>query len=490
MDELKHLMTLRNKLKGKLFLVKSLAIAAFLSSSISTGYASTTWPGLIGVNYQPNHYTTNNAFNFHDVFYVGNSPAGPTGTAITNTYMEIAQLKAAGFTAVRSYQTTDYSWIDIINSANALSMKVIYEASIPFNGDSSDITTATSLLSSIISNVGTSIFNNTVILVLAGHENYCDTCGPGGASNIAYLTNAVASLQSTTTVPVGSAVVAGNLVTPSPSITTDMTTLINAYSATAPLGFDPYPFQWGVQVANAVETIVNTAAVNSIGYDYYNVLQNFPTFSARPILMAESGWATAGTTNPGYACNTPGPCTPSVANQQSYLTALYAFVNTTANNAALLVFEGYDEPAKVPGGTSMEDYYGVFDANCNVKTTSFKMPKPDLSLVTQHGCQGYVNGALLTVVGGFSHPYTVIIKQTNPTTGADASIMVKNPTGNAGPIADAPFPYYLVYKNATVTIRGNSPSSCTSKIKAISNQKITFSGNCNCPNNGANNCFY
>jgi hypothetical protein len=269
-----------------------------------------------------------------------------------------------------------------------------------------------------------------------------------------------------------------------------MTTLINAYSATAPLGFDPYPFQWGVQVANAVETIVNTAALNSIGFDYYNVLQNFPTFSTRPILMAESGWATAGTTNPGYACNTPGPCTPSVANQQSYLTALYSFVNTTANNAALLVFEGYDEPAKVADETDMEDYYGVFDQNCNVKTSSFKMPKPDLTLVTQHGCQGYVNGALLTVVGGFGHPYTVVIKQTNPTTGADASITVKNPTGNAGPIADAPFPYYLVYKNATITIRGNAPSSCTSKVTSISNQKITFTGNCNCPNNQQNNCFY
>lgn len=459
-------------------------------SFASTPFKVTSWAGLIGVDYQPNHYPTTNTFNYHDVFYVGNNPSGPSGTAITNTYTEMAQLQAAGFTAVRSYQTTDYSWVDIINQASKLGMKVIYEAAIPYNGNSSNISAATTLLTNVINYVGASTFNNTVILVLAGHENYCDTCGPSSGSNIAYLTSAVASLQSVTTVPVGSAVVSGNLVSPSPTITTDMTTLINAYSPTAPLAFDPYPFQWGVQVANAVETISGASALNSIGWDYYQTLQNFPSFSARPILMAESGWATAGTTNPGYACNTPGPCTPSAAYQNSYLTALYAFVNTPGNNAGLLVFEAYDEPAKVPGATSMEDYYGVFDQNCYPKYNAGLLPKHDKSLVSQTGCQGYSNGALLTVVGGFGHPYTVIIQQTNPTTGADASITVNNPTGNAGPIADAPFPSYLVFPNAKITIRGSSPSSCTSTVQSINNQKITFSGTCNCPNTNLNNCYY
>ncbi len=455
---------------------------------VSAPLTITSWAGLIGVDYQPNHYPINNAFNFHDVFYVGNNPSGPTGTAITNTYTEMTQLQAAGFTAVRSYQTTDYSWVDIINQANKLGMKVIYEAAIPYNGNSSNISAATSLLTNVINDVGTSTFNNTVILVLAGHENYCDTCGPSSGSNIAYLTSAVTSLQAVTSVPVGSAVVSGNLVTPSPTITTDMTTLINTSSSTAPIGFDPYPFQWGVQVANAVETISNSSALNSIGWDYYQVLQNFPAFSSQAILMAESGWATAGTTNPGYACNTPGPCTPSSLNQHTYLTALYAFVKTLANNAGVLVFEAYDEPAKVAGNTDMEDYYGVFDQNCYPK---YNIPLPNgNSLITQTGCQGYSNGALLTLVGGFGHPYTVIVQQKNPTTGADASITVNNPTGNAGPIADAPFPAYLVFPSAKITIRGSSPSSCTSTVQSISNQQITFSGSCNCPNNNQNNCYY
>lgn len=480
-------------LKMQFFLLATLFCHATLgyanSLTLSTPHTS-PWVGLIGVDYQPNHYAIDNAFNYHDVFYVGNTPSGPSGAAITNTYAEIAQLKAAGFTAVRSYQTTDYSWIDIIHSASQLGMKVIYEAVIPQNGDDGSITAATSLLSTVINQVGVTVFNDTVILVLAGHENYCDTCGPGGGSNIAYLTNAVTSLQAVTTVPVGSALIAGNLVTPSPSITTDMTTLINSYSATAPMSFDPYPFQWGVQVANAVETISHTAAINSIGFDYYHTLQNFPSFSARPILMAESGWATAGTTNPGYACNSPGPCTPSVTNQVNYLTALYSFVNTPANNAGILVFEAYDEPAKVAGGTDMEDYYGVFDQDCQLKVSEAILPNPVASLSNQHGCQGFASGALLTIVGGFSHPYTVNIKQKNPVTGVDASISVNNPTGNAGPLPDAPFPAYLVFENASITIRGDSPTSCTSTVKSITHQKIEFSGNCSCPNNQQNTCFY
>lgn len=474
----------------KFFLLLCCSISSYAAEYhglVSRHLMQTAWTGLIGVDYMPNHYPVNNAFNFHDVFYVGNHPAGPTGTAITNTYTEMSQLQAAGFTAVRSYQTTDYSWVDIINQANKLGMKVIYEAVIPQTGSASDITAATTLLSSVINLVGLSTFNNTVILVLAGHENYCDTCGPGGTSNIAYLTSAITSLQAVTTIPVSFAVVSGNLVTPSPTIQTDMTTLINTSSPTAPPGFDPYPFQWGVQVANAVDTISNSATLNSIGFDYYNTLQNYPGLTTRPILIAESGWASAGTTNPGYACNTPGPCTPSILNELNYLTALYAFVRDSGNNAGLLVFEAYDEPAKVPGGNDMEDYYGVFDQNCFPKTSS--LPPALQASPVKTGCQGYSNGALLTVVGGFNHPYTVIISQTNPVTGADASITVNNPTGNAGPMSDAPFPAYLVFSGATITIRGSAPSSCTSTVQSINNQQITFSGSCNCVNN-QNNCFY
>jgi hypothetical protein len=146
---------------------------------------SPAWTGLIGVNYNPNHYPHGAAFNHHDVFYVGS-----VGNArpITNVYAELGQLKAAGFTTVRSYQTVEYSWIDIIRRANALGMYVVYEAAIPQNGNQTDIANAVSVLNNVIGAVGAPMFQNVVTLVFAGHENYSD-------SNIGYLTNAIRRLN-------------------------------------------------------------------------------------------------------------------------------------------------------------------------------------------------------------------------------------------------------------------------------------------------------
>ena len=445
--------------------------------------------GLIGVNYQPNHYPTNNAFNFHDVFVVGNAA---DGKPITNIYMELSQLKAAGFNTVRSYQTTDYAWIDLINQANRLGMNVIYEAVIPQSGNNSDITAATTLLNTVMNAVGVGKFNSTVSLIFAGHENYCDTCS-GGSSNITYLTSAVAALQAAAPgVPVSSAVVSGDFVTPSRPILTDMNTLINSYSATAPMAFDPYPFQWGVPIADAVGTISGSPTINSIGYDFAATMTNFAAqYGTRTLLIAESGWASSGTTNPGYACNNPPmiQCSPSVSNEATYFSNLYQFVNNPSNNSGLLAFEAYDEPAKVADSTNMEDYYGIFDQNCNLKGPNnlTLIPNQSYSPSANLGCQGYTNGALMTIIG-FGHPYTLIINQTNPITNLMSTITVTS-NGVSGPIADAPWSHYLVFPGATITIRGNP--SCTSTVQSInSTQQITFSGSCNCPNNNSNNCFY
>lgn len=473
---------LLNLLKTTSNVVKTTLLYAFIFLPNTMLYATPAWTGLIGVDYQPNHYPTGNTFNNHDVFYVGKNS---NGTAITNVYAELSQLKAAGFNTIRSYQTTDYSWIDIINQAHALGMYVVYEAVIPQNGSTTDITAATTLLTSIINQVGTATFNSTVILVLAGHENYCGTCGPSSGSNITYLTQAVTSLQGIVpTIPVSSALVSGDLIAP-PSV--DITTLVNSYSPAAPLGFDPYPFQWGVLISQAVGTLSSLSTINSIGWDYYQVQQQSFYVPPRTILMAESGWASAGTTNPGYACGSN--CKPSITNEATYLTKLYQFVKNTANNAALLVFEAYDEPAKVAGGTSMEDYYGVFDQNCNLKGPNNLglIPNSSYSPTANLGCQGFSKGALLTIIG-FGNPYTLIVTQTNPTTNKSASITIKS-TGTPGPLVDAQWPEYLVFPGATITIRGNP--SCTSTVKSISStQKITFSGKCNCKSDGLNNCYY
>ena len=88
----------------------------------------------------------------------------------------------------------------------------------------------------------------------------------------------------------------------------------------------------------------------------------------------------------------------------------------------------------------------------------------------------------------FGNPYTLIITQKNPVTGKNAN-MVMTSTGNQGPLADAPWPEYLVFPGAKITIRGNP--SCTSTVQSINAaQQITFSGKCNCPNNNGNNCYF
>lgn len=504
----------------KLFLVWSFSVVPYI--------AFASFSGLIGVDYEPNHYAGNVPLNNHDVFIVGNDA---TGKPISNVYAELVQLKEAGFNTVRSYQTTDYSWIDIINQAHALGMKVIYEAVIPqqpadspYSGgcpvppaNQNYIPCAQALLNAIITQVTVPVFNDTVILVFAGHENYCEAgnttppCNNPVTSNVAYLTSAVNSLQGTLaaaglTTPVGSALVSGNLVTPSLAISADMVTLINSYSPDAPLAFDPYPFQWGV-VANQAVWITPLApptvqSTNSLAWDYINVVgsANPPALPAAPtqpfytagrvLLAAETGWATAGATT-GYACNSPGPCVPSVANASTYFQALYQsntanFVATSGYSIGVLAFEAYDEPNK--GSSHAEGHYGLFDSNCKQKAAGLV---PKNQMVSALGCQGFSNGSLLTIVG-FGHPYTLVIKQTNPSTGKQVSTTTKS-TGNPGPLADAPWPQYLVFPGATITIRGNP--SCTKTVSSIDSAgHITFSPSnptgCNCPNDGNSNCYY
>lgn len=452
----------------------TIAPPVLTTTTLATSLDS-TWVGLIGVDYNPNHYPANNQFNGHDVFYSGTA----NSNAVTNTYAEIAQLKAAGFTAVRSYQTIAYSWIDIINSASALGIKVIYEADIPQNGSQTDITNAVNVLKSVIGAVGASVFSSTVMLVFAGHENYSNT-------DINYLTSAISQLQSAlssngaASIPVGSALVSGNLVTPgSPS---DMQTLINSYSASAPLGFDPYPFQWGVMPPD--QAVSNMTLQNAIAWDYSKVQQQIFYVSPRPILMAETGWATSGTGQfAGYFCYANGGCFPSVANAATYLTALYKFVKTTGNNSGALVFEAYDEPAKDPGNpTDAENFYGVFDTNCNLKNNNTSLlPNTNFSTTSNLGCQGYINGALFVVVGTQpgnltnQPPFTVQVTQTNPTTGKNASFTVTIPNQNRTDSNVYPWPQYLAFNGASITITGVTSGASCSTTATVTNQVMSFS---------------
>ncbi len=454
----------------------------------SFGGRASNWTGIIGVDYNPNHYVSGSTLNSHDVFYANTA----NGSAITNTYAEMSQLKAAGYQVIRSYQTLEYAWIDIINQANALGLKVVYEASIPQNGSSADITNAVNVLNNVITAVGTNTFNNTVMLVLAGHENYSNT-------DINYLTSAVNQLQAATIVPVSSALVSGDIVTP--GSVGDMTALINSYTPSAPIGFDPYPFQWGVSPYDQAAT--NPTLTNSIAWDYANVQMQSFYQNSRTILMAESGWATQGTGQyANYFCYIQGDCAPGIANAATYLTALYSFVNTLSNNSAALVFEAYDEPAKDAGNPNdAENHYGVFDQDCNLKNNNTSLlPATSYSTNTNNGCQGFAMGTTFSVVGTQAGattnqpPFTVQVTQTNPETSQTASYTATVPNADRTNTNINPWPQYLVYNGASVTITGQtSGASCTVPI-TVNNAVITF-GALTCTNPSylitcsGSNCF-
>ena len=444
-----------------------------------------SWVGLIGVDYQPNHYPNGNAFNNHDVFYAGSV----NGSPITNIYAELSQLKAAGFTTVRSYQTVEYAWIDIITQANTLNMKVVYEADIPQNGNQTNITNAVNVLNNVIDAVGATTFEDTVILLFAGHENYSNT-------DINYLTSAITQLQTALTnknisnVPVGSALISGNLVTPSAAIAADMTTLGNTYSPNAPWAFDPYPFQWGVTPPD--KAVSDPTLLNSIAWDYAQVVSQSFYVPPRAILMAETGWATSGVgTYAGYFCATQNNCAPSVANAGTYLTALYSYVQQTANNSGALVFEAYDEPAKDPvHADNAENFYGVFDSNCGLKNITL-LPNSGFSAASNPGCKGFTSGALFNVVGGnvTTQPqFSVQITQTNPITSENAGMTVTVPNQDRTNMSVNPWPYFVVYNNAVVTMNGTGTGNSCNVTVTVVNGTINGFSAVNCTGANVVNC--
>lgn len=487
----------------------SFTLAAELIGNLSSNTLSTSitvrdvsFNQLIGVDYNPNHYSNNYPFNFHDVFYTGtlNNPAA------TNVYAELQQLQNAGFTTVRSYQTEPYSWIDLIKQANALGMKVIYEAVIPQLpqdtnypgcplGAQKYIPCAAATLNTVIQQVSPEVFNNTVILVLAGHENYCnagDTVPPcTGTSNISYLTTAVSILRANLaargiTTPVGSAVLSGNFVTPSPAISADMQTLINSYSPTAPLAYDPYPFQFGVSPATAAiwtpPLSSRVQPTNSLAWDYIKVVGSTtppalpfanpqPFYTAgRVLLAAETGWATAGTTT-GYACNSPGPCAPSVANASAYFQTLYKlgasnFLQTSGYKMGVLAFEAYDEPTKA--GPTAEQNYGLFNAGCMQKAAGLV---PNNKMVSASGCQGYTKGTLLTIFGTTPPTQPSFTVQITYSSGQHPAVKASIPA-NSGLAPNinsvTPWPQFLIYQGAKITVSSpTSGQSCTTTATAI-----------------------
>ena len=184
-----------------------------------------------------------------------------------------------------------------------------------------------------------------------------------------------------------------------------------------------------------------------------------------------------------------GNCQPSVANAATYYTALYGFVRNASNNSSLLAFAAYDEPAKDPTHTdNAENYYGLFDSNCYLKNNNVNLlPNPAFQPAANAGCQGYTSGVRIAVVGTQPGSVTnqptfiVNVSQVNPVTGKDASMCVTVTNQNRSNMNINPWPYYLIFNGATITISGiTSRASC--QVKASVNNAVISYGAVTCTN--------
>lgn len=453
---------------------------------LSTTVKKNTIPSThIGVDYAPNHYPDGiaNLFNTQSIFYTAGNPA------TTNIYAELVQLKEAGFQSVRMYgDLPAANWIETINQASALDMFVVYEALIPEGGSSTDIAAAQAELTAVITAVGSAKFSATVLLVFAGHENYDNT-------NEAYLQSAVAALQSTleqnnaSSVPVSIAFISEDLTSSDPHIIADMGLLIQSFGDEAPIAMDTYPYQWGIPNPDSVTSV---ATEQSIAWNYatiaakpYATAPN-PTIPPRTLLMAETGWAGAISTLPsppppyyypvGYACASGSPpygaCQTGITPfAETYYPLLYAFVNDPANSSGLLAFEAYDEPSKdLVNANSAENFYGVFDSNCNQKAAALV---PNNIMVTEAGCQGYTDGALLVVFGTTT--------PGNPQPAFTVVNTLPSMTVNVPPTVST-WPFLLVYNGASITITGvaHTCSFGATIVSASPNNYIQFTSTATC----------
>ena len=395
-------------------------------------------------------------------------------------------------------------------------MNVVYEVSIPQGGScnpslppsNSSTTTGQGIqiLNSVIRQVSPTQFKQTVTLVFAGHENY-----DGTATGATYLECAITQIQkdlinvgvnlgSSSDIPVTPAFRADDVVNPVPS-----QSIVNGILTTgvpaAPISFDTYPVQWGVPYVNAV-TDVSTA--NSVAWDYLQIANQNYTPTPPFTLIAETGWVTnALATNPlapnTYACSPPsspysgGPCDFGITPQATtYLPAIYTFINTLSNNSSVLIFEAYDEPTKGTPTSNAENYYGVFDSNCNLKGPNnlSLIPNQAFDPANQLGCQGFTSGALIPVLiytGTQTAQFTVQITQINPMTSQDASMTVVVPVQDRTDIA-TPWPYFVIYNNAQLVITGSTTGqTCTTTATVVAGTPtFTSAAPCNCTYQG---CF-
>lgn len=342
--------TLHVNYNGREALSSPIVLSVFESD---TRFISQTFSPFMGVDYAPAHYPAGDPRNDEDE---------------SNVLPELRQLQAAGFNVVRMYGEPAKTWIAAINAAYNQGIKIVYQLAtcesnlagqcVQSSGTfasvlASEITT----LQDVISQVGTAVFQNVVPLVLIGNEIYFTQ---GSQSNISDLLSAASQTRAITDplgIPTSISLQADVWVSSSPTIHADLVSLTNALTAHVPIGINVYPFQWVVPAATSVNP---PPPVPAHAVSWYMSALNFPS---NPTMITESGWATS-----GNYINGQNITTGSLTASETYFPLLYAY---TRNKYSLLAFMAFDTPTKSTNPNfSSENFYGVFDDECNLKDGS------------------------------------------------------------------------------------------------------------------------
>lgn len=427
----------RERLKASIYLLVTSGSA--LKSS-SAKYTST----FIGVDYAPAHYPQGDSRNSEDQ---------------ANVRPEVKQLQLAGFNTIRMYEEPGKTWIAAINAANNQGMQVVYQLgtcqSDPvshncINGPgtfASVLATEVTRLQGVINQVGSTTFQKIVPLILVGNENFITNAqDQSNLSDLLSAVTAVRAIADPLNIPVSISLQADVWVSTDSTIKADLTTLAAALSTHAPIGINVYPFQWVVPVAQSV----NTSTAHSINW-YISAL-NYPN---NPVMIAETGWATAGNYSIGANITTG-----NVNVAETYFPLLYSYVT---NQYSTLAFMGFDVPTKTTDSNlTSENYYGVFDDLCNLKggTTPLNL----LANTSYNGTPQCSNANAIFTFAGFSNtaqpPFTIQYVH------GGYNYVVNVPTADRTNQDLTPWPTITLSVGDTVTLVSTS-GSCTNTVATL-----------------------
>ena len=307
---------------------------------------------------------------------------------------DITQLSSYGFTMVRLYDDSAYTYISAINSLPA-GMKLVYQYSLcqsdPSTGACYNVagstisqieTQETAKLNAVVNAVGVAQFESSVALVIVGNEDLVVSKATPGLYNNQAIISAMNSVESqlqtlgVNNMPLSSSSVVFNPAYVSASQMSALMSIWTNPSYTGPLVFDLYPYQFGVGGVNATGAVNESSNVDSLsgminGISSLANCQGNTNLSAgtcttyinnldsKGIVIGETGWANSGTPNASdnYDSTVPG----SIAGAAHYMNSAVAYA--ALNNIPTLLFEAYDQMNKAPTATDPENHYGIMSWN-------------------------------------------------------------------------------------------------------------------------------